>query len=341
MQTYGNSQITYDWWAGNSRFTDESGSFIAAHAAHAGLIMFWAGSFTIFELSRYSSDIPMGEQGLILLPNLARLGIGFGAGGGLDNPEAIIAIAAFHLVSSAVLAAGGLWHLFRAPVDLSEASGGARNFHFEWSDPGTLGVILGHHLIFLGLGATAFVEWAQHHGIYDPAVQAVRIVKATIDLKEIWSYQFFFLSISSLEDVIAGHAVVAIMLVAGGIWHIVVPPFGFARRLLLISAESLLSYSLGSLALMGFVASLWCAINTTVYPVEFFGDPLLIRFSLSPYFADSQSLAAGMHSARAWLANAHFFLAFMFLQGHLWHSLRSLGFDFRRVGRAFDELAST
>ena len=248
MQSYGNPSVTYDWWAGNSGVAKRSGSFIAAHAAHAGLIMFWAGAFTLFELARYNSALPMGEQGLILLPHLAGLGLGLGEGVVIANTEPYIAIAAFHLVSSAVLGAAGIWHTLRAPKDLSKAEGRASKFHFEWDDPKKLTFILGHHLIFLGLGAIAFVEWAQRHGIYDSAIGAVRKVEPNIDLAMVWGYQTNFLSISSLEDVVGGHAVLAFILTIGGVWHIISNPFGPFKKVLIYNGESILSYSLAGIA---------------------------------------------------------------------------------------------
>ena len=159
--------------------------------------MFWAGAFTLFELARYDLAIPMGDQGLILLPHLASLGLGLGEAGTIVNTEPYIAIAAFHLVSSAVLGAAGIWHTLRAPKDLSEAEGRANRFHFEWDDPKKLTFILGHHLIFLGLGVIAFVEWAKRHGIYDTASGAVRKVEPPMDLGMVWGDPSHFLTINS------------------------------------------------------------------------------------------------------------------------------------------------
>lgn len=69
--------------------------------------------------------------------------------------------------------------------------------------------------------------------------------------------------------------------------------------------------------------------------------PLKLNFAFSPYFSDATALEGGAHSARAWLANTHFYLAFFFLQGHFWHALRGMGFNFKRVSEALDNMGSS
>ena len=338
MQTYGNPDVTYGWWAGNAGVTNKSGKFIAAHIAHTGLIAFAAGGSTLWELARYNPEIPMGHQSSIFLAHLASIGIGFDEAGAWTG-AGVASIAIVHLVLSMVYGAGGLLHsvLFVGDMQDSEVPQ-ARKFKLEWDNPDNQTFILGHHLLFFGVACIWFVEWARIHGIYDPAIGAVRQVEYNLNLTSIWNHQFDFLAIDSLEDVLGGHAFLAFLEITGGAFHIATKQVGEYTKFKgagLLSAESILSFSLAGIGWMAVVAAFWCAQNTTVYPEAWYGEALILKFGIAPYWIDSVDLSGGPaffgHTTRAALANVHYYFGFFFLQGHLWHALRAMGFDFKKV----------
>jgi photosystem II CP43 chlorophyll apoprotein len=320
------------WWSGNARFIDLSGRLLGAHVAHAGLIVLWAGAITLFELSRFDAAKPMYEQGLIVLPHLASLGWGVGAGGKIIDTYPYFVVGALHLISSAFLGFGGIFHTLIGPEYLETKFS---FFGYQWRDSKKMTTILGIHLVLLGLGALLLVVKAMFlGGLYDPAVENVRLVSnPTTNPAIIFGYLFggigknWLAGVDNLEDVVGGHIWVGVICILGGLWHITTKPFNWAIRLFVWSGEAYLSYSLGALALMGFIATYFCAVNTTVYPEVFYGSPLSIKLGICPYFVDE---GANFLSSREWLANAHFFLAFFFLQGHIWHALRAAGFNFRQ-----------
>ena len=338
MQTYGNPDVTYGWWAGNAGVTNKSGKLIAAHIAHTGLIAFAAGGSTLWELARYNPEIPMGHQSSIFLAHLASIGIGFDEAGAWTG-AGVASIAIVHLVLSMVYGAGGLLHsvLFVGDMQDSEVPQ-ARKFKLEWDNPDNQTFILGHHLLFFGVACIWFVEWARIHGIYDPAIGAVRQVEYNLNLTSIWNHQFDFLAIDSLEDVLGGHAFLAFLEITGGAFHIATKQVGEYTKFKgagLLSAEAILSFSCAGLGWMAVVAAFWCAQNTTVYPEAWYGEALILKFGIAPYWIDSVDLSGGPaffgHTTRAALANVHYYFGFFFLQGHLWHALRAMGFDFKRI----------
>jgi chlorophyll a/b binding light-harvesting protein len=323
------NQAQVPWWAGNARFINLSNTFIVAHVAHAALIMAWAGLFTLYELAVYSPNEPMYRQGLILLPHLATQGWGVGADGGLDNVFPAFAIGVIHLVAAGVLAGGAYFHRTRLAPSLDAERNNAAKFHFTWDDPKKLGFILGHHLVILGLGALLLVLKATTFGgLYDATLGEVRLVTApTLDFGTILSYRTHLFDVNSLEDLVGGHIYVAVLLVLGGAWHILVPPFNWARQRFLFSGDGILAYSLFGIALAGFAASYYCGFNTLAYPTEFYGPPLVLKSAFLPAYIDPNQAIESGYSSRTWLANAHFYLAFFFLQGGLWHYQRAMGFD--------------
>ncbi|CBN57858.1 MULTISPECIES: chlorophyll a/b binding light-harvesting protein [Kamptonema] len=324
-----NPEQEYGWWAGNARFTNLSGLLLGAHVAHAGLITLWAGAMTLFELSNFNPAQPMFDQGLILLPNLARLGFGVSAGGQVVDTYPYFVIGVLHLISSAVLGAGGLYHSLLGPSILPKNHTFFGSFGYDWEDKDKMTTIIGIHLLLLGLGAWLLVGKAMFWGgVYDPIAADVRVISnPTLNPGRIFGYLFGFwgsqgmAAVNNLEDVIGGHIWVGILCISGGFWHIFTKPFRWAERVLFWSGEAYLSYSLGALAYMGFLAAYFVTVNNTVYPEVFYGPVGLTGPD------------AVVISSRTWLATAHFVLAVVVLCGHIWHALRvrtkAVGFDFR------------
>ncbi|MEL6398580.1 MAG: chlorophyll a/b binding light-harvesting protein [Cyanobacteria bacterium J06626_4] len=316
--------------AGNIRFKDLSGRLLGAHVAHAGLIVLWAGAMTLFELSRFDPSLPMYDQNLILLPHLAALGIGVGEGGLVVDTYPYYAIAMGHLISSAVLGAGGIYHAVLGPERLN-----SQGFGYDWQDGDKMTSILGIHLVMLGMGALLLVLKAtQFGGIYDPLVDQVRLVEPNLDPGRIFGYLFGIsphgwtitgmASVDNLEDVIGGHVWVGVLCIGGGIFHIATKPFAWAKARLVWSGEAYLSYSLGALAIAGFSVAVFVSVNEVAYPTVFYGP-----------------IGGTETSVRAALASVHATLGSLALLGHLWHAYRSLSVSLGSTrGTFFDVLAN-
>jgi len=300
----------FAWWAGNARLINLSGKLLGAHVAHAGLIVFWAGAMTLFEVAHFVPEKPMYEQGLILIPHIATLGWGVGAGGEVLDTFPYFVVGVLHLISSAVLGFGGIYHAIRGPEVLEEYSS---FFGYDWKDKNQMTNIIGYHLILLGLGALLLVFKAMFFGgVYDtwaPGGGDVRVItNPTLNPLVIFGYLIkspfggdgWIVSVNNMEDLIGGHIWVGFICIAGGIWHIATKPFGWARRALIWSGEAYLSYSLGALALMGWIAACFVWFNNTAYPSEFYGPtgPEASQAQALTFLIRDQRLGANVGSAQ-------------------------------------------
>ncbi|MCG9886648.1 MAG: photosystem II reaction center protein CP43 [Cyanobacteria bacterium] len=300
----------FAWWAGNARLINLSGKLLGAHVAHAGLIVFWAGAMTLFELSHFIPEKPMYEQGFILLPHLATLGLGVGPGGEVVDTFPYFVAGVLHLISSAVLGLGGIYHAVRGPETLEEYSS---FFGYDWKDKNQMTNIIGYHLILLGCGALLLVFKAMFFGgVYDtwaPGGGDVRVItNPTLNPATIFGYllkapfggEGWIISVNNMEDIIGGHIWIGLICISGGIWHILTKPFGWARRALIWSGEAYLSYSLGALSLMGFIASVMVWYNNTAYPSEFYGPtgPEASQAQALTFLVRDQRLGANVGSAQ-------------------------------------------
>jgi len=271
----------FAWWSGNARLINLSGKLLGAHVSHAGLIVFWAGAMMLFEVAHFVPEKPMYEQGFILMPHVATLGWGIGPGGEVTDVFPFFVVGVLHLISSAVLGLGGVYHALRGPDTLEEYSS---FFGYDWKDKNQMTNIIGYHLILLGCGALLLVFKAMFFGgVYDtwaPGGGDVRIINnPTLNPAVIFGYllrspfggEGWLIGVDNMEDIIGGHIWVGLICIGGGIWHILTKPFAWARRALIWSGEAYLSYSLGAVSLMAFIASCFVWFNNTAYPSEFYG----------------------------------------------------------------------
>jgi photosystem II CP43 chlorophyll apoprotein len=300
----------FAWWSGNARLINLSGKLLGAHVAHAGLIVFWAGAMCLFEVAHFVPEKPMYEQGFILLPHLATQGWGVGPGGEVVDIFPYFVVGVLHLISSAVLGLGGIYHAVRGPEVLENYSS---FFGYDWKDKNQMTNIIGYHLILLGLGAFLLVIKAMFFGgVYDtwaPGGGDVRVItNPTINPLVIFGYVFSspfggsgnIIGVNNMEDVIGGHIWVGLICIAGGIWHIATKPFGWARRAFVWSGEAYLSYSLGALCLMAFIATNYVWFNNTVYPSEFYGPtgPEASQSQAFTYIVRDQKLGANIGTSQ-------------------------------------------
>lgn len=274
----------FAWWSGNSRFLETSGSFLAAHLAHAGLITFWAGSMCLFEVSHFVFERPLYEQGGILLPHLATLGIAVGGGGDVTTPFPFFCIGCLHLTSSGVLGLGGLYHSLAGPASVNGSIGGSVPF-CTWQDRVRLTSILGAHLLALGAASLLLVSCALRNGTFDAwasgggsprlllfeLITLNSFVLARYLIRAPFGSEGSILGVRSTEDLLGGHFTLGLLLVAGGFWHAFTKPFDPFVRALTWSGEALLGYSLSRLSACGFAAATFAWYNNTAYPSEFFG----------------------------------------------------------------------
>ena len=317
METRFNSIVGRDiestgfaWWSGNARLINVSGKLLGAHVAHAGVMVFWAGAMCLFEVAHYIPEKPLYEQGCILIPHLTTLGWGVGPGGEITNTFPFFVVGVVHLISSAVLGFGGIFHSLIGPDTLEESF---PFFGYDWRDKNKMTTILGIHLILLGIGSFLLVLKAtKYGGIYDtwaPGGGDVRVItNPTLNPLRIFGYVLkapfggdgWIMSINNMEDLVGGHIWVGILCIIGGIFHVTTKPYGWARRAFVWSGEAYLSYSLAAVSVMGLSAAVYAWYNNTAYPSEFYGPtgPEASQSQTFTFLIRDQRLGANVASAQ-------------------------------------------
>jgi photosystem II CP43 chlorophyll apoprotein len=275
----------YAWWSGNSRFIEYSGKLLGAHVAHSALILLWAGSMSLFEISHLVYVKPCFEQGLIVVPHIATLGLSVGPGADLYDLYPCIVIGVVHIISSGVVGLGGIYHSLVGPSKLEETSLGLV-YGYTWQDRSRITSILSAHLAVLGSGSLLlFAKAVYIGGLYDTWASGggdVRLVKyscvslnplrlSRYILRAPFGLDGWILSVNNLEDIVGGHYWLGVYLLIGCLWHSETLPFSFIVRSFSWSGEAYLAYSLSSLSVSGLICATYSWYNNTAYPSELYG----------------------------------------------------------------------
>ena len=274
----------YSWWSGNARFISLSGKFVGAHVVHTALIIFWSGSMALFELSHYVLQKPLYEQGFILLPHLATLGIRTGPGGSITDIYSYFVTSALHLICSGILGLGSIYHAIFGPDRLEETSDG-HIFAYQFEDRFRITAILGAHLGTIGVAALLLLVQGLYLGFYDTWASGGGdprlIIPSCLTLNPYVLFRYstrppfgaegWIISINNMEDLLAGHYWVGTLSFIGGVYHIYTQPPLAISRPFTYSGEAYLSYSLSAIAKCGFIAAIYSWYNNTAYPSEFYG----------------------------------------------------------------------
>ena len=110
---------------------------------------------------------PIYEQGCILLPHLASLAFSIGPGGEVTSLYSYFIIGVLHVISSSIIALGGLYHTLSSSDRLEESTYGLLS-HYNWQDRFRITAILGAHLLVLGVASLVlFIKAVYLSGVYD------------------------------------------------------------------------------------------------------------------------------------------------------------------------------
>jgi photosystem II CP43 chlorophyll apoprotein len=216
---------------------------------------------------------------------MASLAYSVGPGGEVTSLYSYFVIGVLHVISSSLIAIGGLYHALLSSDRLEESTYGLL-FCYNWQDRFRITAILGAHLLVLGVASLVlFIKAVYLSGVYDTwssgggDVRSIKKYDLSLNPYVLARYlarppfgsSGWILSVNNMEDLVGGHYWVAFYLILGGIWHVQTRPLAIIQRGYTWSAEAYLSYSLSALALCGFVAALFAWYNNTAYPSEVYG----------------------------------------------------------------------